>query len=586
MSEKRGFIITCLKWITSAIGIVTVLFLILTCTLGRVSYSSKDIGIIDSTKVTITTQAAFKGKYNGLIRDLFKKNSIPSDSAKIAVIEVVTRLADGEPSNNEVLNRVEQFYYNTHDKLLGTLAILLSVFSILIAFFGGLIPYLRSSKAEEQLNRIKRNMELQKKSADRQLKEISAKLKESKDTATKLSELKSDYCTFVDGYENRIQKLIDIGKRIRKRVTKIGETYFELISTDESAAKLLKEYVDSTEMLETLGENLDKENYLLRALYYQIIKDEEAFQNEFSICTKLDNTTSPYLTVAATYVLMDMPKTSIAYCDQAISIDRESSRSWFLKGLAHSGNGLQRDAINCFNEAINLQSDYVEAFVYKGVALRQLELPEDAIKCYEEAIRIKPDYDNAWYNKGYTLDNMGKPDEAINCYAEAIRITQDNAEAWISKGVALEKMDQLAEAVKCYDKAIHIEPESIKALRNKGALLVKMKQIEEGIRCFDEAVMLNPLYAESWYNKGIALVSNKRPGAAIKCFDEAIRLQPGYAYAWFGNSSCYAMLEMKGMMMESLTTTILLDVKLKDRASKDAHFKAYWEDPDFKKLVE
>lgn len=586
MSEQCSTYRKCWNCVKTAVVVIVVMLLIYYFAIARVSHSSKDIEIIDSTKVTIVTQAEFKSKYKDLIPNEIRKRSIPTDSAKIAVIEVVTRPADWEPSEKDILDRLDQFYYNTHDKLLGTLAILLSVFSVLIAFFGGVIPYLRSEKADNQLKEIDAQMKLQADYAKQQLKEIGAKLKESQETATKLNELNSNFCTFKEGYENRIQKLIDTGERIRTRLTKIGDSYFEQKLIDDAAIKSLKEYVNSTDMLETLGENLDGEDYILRARYYQLIKDEAAFQNEFAIWTKLDNTTGPYLAVACTFGAMKIPDKCIEYCDKALVMNPDDSSVWYIKGLALADKCLHEDAIKCFDEALRLQYDDVDALLHKGIAHRMLEHFKEAIECFDMAIVKKPNFVMALFNKGLTLYKLGLTMDAIKCYDDALKINRDESAIWFNKGVILSKTDQTDEAIKCYDEAIRIDPSFVKAYQNKGFILINKNHLEDANKCLDEAIVLDPHNASIWHSKGVALLSDKRPVAAIKCFDEAIRLKPGYTYAWFGNSCCYAMLNMKGMMMESLKTAIRLDAKFKEEAPKDDHFIAYWEDPDFKKLVE
>ncbi|MDD4310179.1 MAG: tetratricopeptide repeat protein [Candidatus Cloacimonetes bacterium] len=425
MFEQKGFVISPLKLITSVIGIVTVLYLMFICTIGRVSHKNKDFEIIDSTKVQIVSQAEFKGKYHDLIPSLFKKDSIPSDSAKITVIEVVTRPAVGEQNDNDILDRVEQFYYNTYDKLLGTLAILLSVFSILIAFFGGLIPYLRASKAEDQLKRINRKMELQKKSADRQLKEIGAKQKESQETANRLNELISSFNAFIEGYEKRISKLIDKGRRIRTKLTKLVDTYYELINVDEKTVKMLKEYVDNTEMLETLGESLNADDYLFRALYYLLTEDEESFHEEFSQCVNLDKTHNPYATVADTYAFKGLHEKSLVYYDKAISIDSNDPRIWHNKGVALMQSDQGEKAIKCFDEALKLDPYFLEALFGKGVCHLTLGQDEDTIKCYDEATRLQPTNAKAWYLKScyYALNNM--KDKMLKSLSTATKLDTD-----------------------------------------------------------------------------------------------------------------------------------------------------------------
>ena len=601
MLERKGFAITCVKLITPVIVII-ILYLLFMCTIGRVSHENRHTEIIDSTKVEIVSQAEFKGKYHDLIPSLFKKDSIPSDSTKIAVIEVVTRPADGEISESDILGRVEQFYYDTHDKLLGTLAILLSVFSVLIAFFGGLIPYMRSTKAEEQL------------------KIIEDKLKESRNTTNSLNSLSADYAKLKEGFETHISKLRIKGERIREKLGMIGESYFEFTSIDENVRNQLRIYVDNTEMLEALGENLNDEDYLFRALYYQIIEDEDAFQQELSMCTAEDSTFLPYAIVADTYSKMSKYSKCILYYDKAIYIDPSQYQLWHNKGVSLWIIKKPKEALACLNEAIRLKPDYTKSWFIKGIVLSQLEQSEEAIKCYKEAISIKPDYDEAWLNQGVELSRIELHEDAIKCIDEAIKIKPGNAEAWFKKGVILSKLKQPEEAIKCYDEAIRFNPDCVEAYNNKGVQLVQLEQYKKAINSYDEAIRIEPSYTEAWFGKGVALGKLGKNKEAIKCYDqvinikpddykswfnkavilgaldmyeeeimcyeEAIRIQPDHPQGWYSISGSYAKKRDKDKMLESITKAIQLDAGFKTITQIDSVFEAYWEDPDFKKLVE
>jgi len=441
MSDTCGSKRKCWHCVLTAAVVVFIVFIFYYFIVARVSHSSKDIGIIDSTKVTITTQTEFQAKYHDLIPQRFKKSNIPSDSINIAVVEVVTRPADWEPSDKDMLDRLEQFYYNTYDKLLGTLAILLSVFSVLIAFFGGLIPYLRSSEAE------------------RRLKEIDLKLKESQDTANNLEALKAEFTSLKEGFESHKAKLRAKGERIHSKLGKLGKSYFELSKIDEATKERLEEYVDSTEMLEILGESLSQSEYLFRALYYLITNDEETFHDEFEKCIhKDDQSYVPYAIIGDAYALMNNSVKAIEYYDQALALDSMKPTVWYNKGNDLGKIGRYEEAIKCYDEAIRLKPNDCEAWNNKGTALCKLGKNEEAIKCYDEAIRLKPDYFSAWNNKGVALSQMGQHDEAISCFDEAIRIKPDFSDAWFNKACAFSILGQKDKMLEALTRAILINP--------------------------------------------------------------------------------------------------------------------------------
>jgi len=441
MTSKCGFIGKCRYCLTATMITIFVMLCIYYFIVARVSHSTKEIESIDSTRVSIITQSEFNGKYKNLIPNEFRKKSLPADTAKIAVIEVVTRPADWKPSDKDILGNLEQFYYNTYDKLLGTLAILLSVFSVLIAFFGGLIPYLRSSEAE------------------RRLKEIDAKLKESQDTADNLEALKAEFTSLKEGFENHKARLRAKGERIHSKLGKIGKSYFELSKIDEATKERLEEYVDSTEMLEILGESLSQSEYLFRALYYLITNDEETFHDEFEKCIHKDEKSYvPYAIIGDAYALMNNSVKAIEYYDQALALDSMKPTVWYNKGNDLGKIGRYEEAIKCYDEAIRLKPNDCEAWNNKGTALCKLGKNEEAIKCYDEAIRLNPDYFSAWNNKGVALSQIGQHDNAISCFNEAIRIKPDFSDAWFNKACAFSILSHKDKMLEALTRAIIINP--------------------------------------------------------------------------------------------------------------------------------
>jgi len=62
----------------------------------------------------------------------------------------------------------------------------------------------------------------------------------------------------------------------------------------------------------------------------------------------------------------------------------------------------------------------------KGVRLRKLGLDKEAIEHFEESLKICPIYSKALYNKGVCLNRIGKKEEALEVYDKAKYISTNN----------------------------------------------------------------------------------------------------------------------------------------------------------------
>jgi Tfp pilus assembly protein PilF len=71
----------------------------------------------------------------------------------------------------------------------------------------------------------------------------------------------------------------------------------------------------------------------------------------------------------------------------------------------------------------------------------------------------------------------------------------------------------------------------------------------------------------------------------ISC-DEAIKINPNYALAWFNRAGIYALKREKEKSLSDLKRAIELNSSLKENARKDKSFENFWNDEDFKKIVE
>jgi tetratricopeptide (TPR) repeat protein len=258
-------------------------------------------------------------------------------------------------------------------------------------------------------------------------------------------------------------------------------------------------------------------------------------------------------------------------------------------GLAYDDLGLSVKAIEQLNKIISDYPSYSQMELVhfnKGVILYNLKHYRDSLKEYDKAIKIKNNDSGFWSNKASALYELERYEEALLSYNKAIELNPEDSEAWGEKGDVLNILERYKEALEACNKAIKIDSENSDAWASKVEAMIDLEQYKEVLPVCDNAIKLNPDDENLWFNKGYALISLKRYKDALEPFDKAIELKVDDAYTWYNKACCYSMLEDKDNMLASLTKAIQLENESKNDAAKDEEFKRYWEDTDFKKLIE
>jgi tetratricopeptide (TPR) repeat protein len=157
---------------------------------------------------------------------------------------------------------------------------------------------------------------------------------------------------------------------------------------------------------------------------------------------------------------------------------------------------------------------------------------------------------------------------------------------YYKKGIEFAKSGKNEEAIKYFDKALELNPHFVQAWNYKGNVYSDLGKYEEAIKCYDKALGIKPDYHGTWFNKGFSLFKLEKHQDAIKCFDKVLELKPDLQEALYYRGCAYSSMKKKIEMLDNLKNSIKMNNTYKGLAKSDKAFKEYWDDPDFKKLVE
>jgi tetratricopeptide (TPR) repeat protein len=242
-----------------------------------------------------------------------------------------------------------------------------------------------------------------------------------------------------------------------------------------------------------------KEDYymLLANIHFkglQIEKSIHAFEKAIELNPA---NPEPHVKLAELYLYLKAYPKSLKEADDALRMDKNIAKAYFIKGFAFKEEGDTGKAISSFQTAAEVKPDYYDAYIQLGniFAVRKDKL---SLQYYNNAIKIRPQSTEALYNRGLLLQNVGQIELAENDYNTIIKIDPTYADAYY----------------------------------NLGFIELSMKEdYKAAIKQFTNAINANNNYAEAFYNRGLSyeLLGDKE--AARKDYQSALTIIPTYKLA-------------------------------------------------------
>jgi tetratricopeptide (TPR) repeat protein len=219
----------------------------------------------------------------------------------------------------------------------------------------------------------------------------------------------------------------------------------------------------------------------------------------------------------------------------------------------------------------------------------------ETIKEYNKLVKStkkESDYTfDDWYYKGLEAYESKEYFKTIVYMNKAIGkdLKEKNSpNAFLFLGLAYENVKLFDKSIEQYDFILNNYPLYDKMYlvhSNKGASLYELKKFEEALREYEKAFALKPDHINSFNLKGATLICLERFDEAIVALDQVINIAPNFHKAWFNRACAYAKKKDKENMLSSLKKAVELDIENKAYATTDKDFAEYWNDDDFKNIV-
>ncbi|RMG83901.1 MAG: tetratricopeptide repeat protein [Bacteroidetes bacterium] len=169
--------------------------------------------------------------------------------------------------------------------------------------------------------------------------------------------------------------------------------------------------------------------YMLRgALYTDYLQDypkaEKDFLKVLAFPNKMDpSQLSARQNLGLVYYRMKQYDKSLKYLNEALQINPNDPKTYYIKGLTLAAMKQPQKAIENYSKAIQLNPNYTQAYLNRGVVYTdRLNELEKGLQDFQKVLQLQPNNKDALVNTGVVYFKMNKPDKAIAQYNKALQL--------------------------------------------------------------------------------------------------------------------------------------------------------------------
>jgi tetratricopeptide (TPR) repeat protein len=212
------------------------------------------------------------------------------------------------------------------------------------------------------------------------------------------------------------------------------------------------------------------------------------------VVKKFPANTEGLLKLGELYYLVKQYENAFAKINDALKVNVNLSKAYYLKGSIYKETGDTAKAISSLETAIEQDNKNYGAFLDLGL-IYGARKNTIALEYYENAISINPSRTDGLYAKAKLLQDLNKTDEAIAMYNRILKT--DSLHAF--------------------------------SLYNIGAIELEVKKdAKAALNHFTQAINANPKYAEAYFARGVCYQELKDKNNAFADYNMCLQLKPNY----------------------------------------------------------
>jgi len=243
----------------------------------------------------------------------------------------------------------------------------------------------------------------------------------------------------------------------------------------------------------------------LKADYFILLSDAYFTANETRLaketlerCIKnIPSNIEANLKLAELFFYVKKYQESINYANNALKVDENVAKAYFIKGMCYKESGDTSIAISSFQTAVEQDNTIIDAYLELGILLTK-KRNALALEYLNSALKVDPLNEDAMYNIGYYFQSKGDYKIAIESYKKLLAKNINYREAHYNLG------------------AIEI---------------ATSKNYKDAIKYFSNAITADANYADAYFARGVCYEELKDKTNATADYQMALQLEPNHKFA-------------------------------------------------------
>jgi len=180
-----------------------------------------------------------------------------------------------------------------------------------------------------------------------------------------------------------------------------------------------------------------------------------------------------------------------------------------------------------------------QAYCLRGKAHAGLNMFKDALADYNYAIQLDPNNVEAIQNKGVLLMDNEKLEEALVEFNTAIQKNMTYLDAYMNRGKALLKLNRHALALEDLNKVIKANPTYVDALLLRASIKRGLDDINGALQDCTKAIDEDENATEAYMIRANIRLALGNPGAAILDLNHALEIEDSNEFIFFQLGNTY-----------------------------------------------
>lgn len=310
--------------------------------------------------------------------------------------------------------------------------------------------------------------------------------------------------------------------------SKHADSLLKIINSPELAA-LNKKILDNPD---------DANLYNERARIYMQFKQFDEAINDSKRSLRMDTTNAAfYLTEADIFFASNETRNAKDVLESVVKKFPENTDGLLKLGELYYFVKQYENAFAKINQALKINENLAKAYYLKGSIYKEIGDTLKAISSLETAIEQDNKNYGAFLDLGLIYASRKNP-LAFEYYDNAINLSSSNTDALYAKAKLFQDLNQIKDAVTLYNQILKQDASHVFSLYNLGAIEYGInKNPKKAIEYFTNAITVNPKYAEAYFARGACYQEINDNSNASADYNMCLQLKPNYEPAVEGLNS-------------------------------------------------